>query len=414
MRLSTFFRRVLGLARTRVRSVQLIEGPDGVEVVVDVVPQWRKKRCGSCGRHARRVHGTEGKLRVWRHLGVFGTVVLLRCLVHRVLCPRCGVKTMEVPWARPGSVFSRAFEDEVAWFLQRTDQTTTSTFFGISWPTAGRIARRVVKEKLGAELLDGLRLIGVDEISYGRPRKFVTVVVDHERGRIVWAGEGKSEATLAAFFEELGSERSARIEVVSMDMSAAFAKAVKNNAPNAEVVYDRFHVIQLLNQALDELRRAEMRAAPNEAYKKGLKGSRFAMLKNSWNCTPKDADKLSTVQHSNQRLFRGYLLRETFQNVYAVDLPEEADEHFNAWYRWARRSRLGPFRRVAATFKTHWAGVRRFIERRLTNAAVEAYNGKARMLSHRAFGFHSAKAFIAMLKLCCSGVTLSPLGQGHP
>ncbi len=414
MRLSAFFRRVLGLARTRVRAVELIEGTHGVEIAVDVAPQWRRERCGACGRRARRVHGIAGKLRVWRHLGLFGAVVSLRCRVHRILCRRCGVKTMEVPWARPGSVFSRAFEDEVAWFLQRTDQTTTSTFFGISWPTAGRIARRVVKEKLGAKLLDGLKLIGVDEISYGRPRKFVTVVVDHERGRIVWAAEGKSEATLAAFFQELGTERSARIEVVSMDMSAAFAKAVKNNAPKAEIVYDRFHVIQLLNQALDEVRRAEMRAAANEAYKKGLKGSRFALLKNSWNCTPKDVGKLASVQRGNQRLFRAYLLRETFQNVYAVDLPEEADEHFDAWFGWARRSRLEPFRRVAATLKSHWLGVRRFLERHLTNAPVEAYNGKARMLSHRAFGFHSAKAFIAMLKLCCSGLTLSPIGQGRP
>jgi len=338
----------------------------------------------------------------------------LRCEVHRVLCRRCGVKTMQVPWARPGAVFSRCFEDEVAWFLQRTDQTTTSTYFGISWPTAGRIARRVVKEKLGGELLDGLRLIGVDEISYGRPRKFVTVVVDHERGRIIWAGEGKSEATLAAFFDELGLERSTGIEVVSMDMSASFAKAVRNKAPQAEIVYDRFHVIQLLNQALDEVRRAEIRIAATDAYKKHLKGARFALLKNSWNCTPRDGELLSSVQRGNRRLFRGYLLRETFQNVYAVDLAHEADEQFRGWYQWARRSRLDPFRRAAKTIKEHWSGVRRFLERRLTNAAVEAYNGKARMISHRAFGFHSAAAFIAMLKLCCSGIALTPIGQGHP
>jgi transposase len=136
--------------------------------------------------------------------------------------------------------------------------------------------------------------------------------------------------------------------------------------------------------------------------------------KNSWNCTPKDELKLSTVQQTNKPLFRAYLLRETFQNVYAVDLVDEADTYFAEWYGWARRSRLAPFVRVAQTMKEHWQGIRRFIDHKITNAPVEGYNSKARMISHRAFGFHSAKAFIAMLFLCCSGIELSPLGQGRP
>ena len=221
MRLTTFFKRVLNLT-SPIRAVTVeTDGNEKPIVVVDIGTRARRLRCGGCQRKCRRRHGAEGKLRSWRHLGLFGITVKLRAEVHRVVCGRCGVRTSSVPWGRTGSVFTRQFEDEVAWFLQHTDQTTTATYFGISWITAGKIAQRVVAEKLDGSLLENLHFIGVDEISYGRPKKFLTVVVDHERGRVVWAAEGKSSETLGQFFELLGAERSSRIEVVTMGLEVS-------------------------------------------------------------------------------------------------------------------------------------------------------------------------------------------------
>lgn len=410
MRLETFFRRILGVTSASVKKVSFdpLEG-----VTIELEPR-SKRRCGECGRRGKRLHGREGKTRRWRHLGLFGCVVWLSSHLWRVLCRRCGVRTAAIPWARVGSLFTRAFEEEVTWFVQRTNRTAVAEYFGISWVTTGSIAARVVNEKLDSSLLSDLRFIGVDEIHYGRPKKFLTVVVDHERGRVVWAAEGKSSETLTRFFHELGPERCQAIEVISMDMSAAYAKSAALCVPQAEVVYDRFHVVRLLSDAIDQIRREEGQRVASEAQRKALKSSRFALLKNPWNLSRGERQKLSDIQRTNRRLYRAYLLKESFQEIYDSCTDQQADDRFAEWYGWARRSRLSPFVRVAQTIKVHWAGVRRFIELRLTNAAVEGYNSKIRMISHRAFGFHSAQALIAMIMLLCSGVQLSPLGHGRP
>lgn len=343
---------------------------------------------------------------------MFGVRVELQAEVSRVVCEQCGVRTTEVPWSRTGSVFTRQFEDEVAWFLQHADQTATATYFGISWVTVGKIARRVVAEKLDGSLLSDLRWIGVDEISYGRPRKFLTVVVDHKRGRVVWAAKGKSSETLKQFFEQLGAERAAKIEVVTMDMSAAYVKGVTECIPQAEIVFDRFHVVRLLLDAVDEVRREQMRDLEADD-RKDIKKSRFSLLKNPWNLTRKEQQKLNAIQLNNQPLYRAYLIKESFQIIYDSITVDEADRKFAEWYGWARRSRLAPFVRLAETLRGYWQGIRRFIELRITNARAEGTNSKIRMISHRAFGFHSAKALIAMIMLLCSGIVLSPLGQGN-
>ena len=411
MRLTTFLRKILRLTRTIIEGVQLEKLDEKQHIVIRARPRWLRVRCGSCGGRAVRLHGLQGKTRRWRHLGMFGQPVFLTCRVFRVYCRKCGVKTMAVPWAQPGSVFTRVFENEVAWFLQRTDQTTTARYFGISWLTAGRIAQRVVAKELDGALLKDLRFLGVDEISYGRPRKFLTVVVDHEMGRVIWAHEGQDSATLGRFFEQLGKEQRDQILVVSMDMDEAFKKAVRQWLPNAEIVYDRFHVVQLLNRAVDEVRRSEFRQTEGE-LRSTLKATRWALLKNPWNLTRKERGKLSSVQQTNKRLYRAYLLKETFQRVFTSESLKAAEREFKDWFAWARRSKLAPFKRLANTFRTHWPGIRRFLEWGLTNAPVEGMNSKIRMISHRAFGFHSAEALIAMIMLCCSGIQLLPLGHG--
>jgi transposase len=408
MRLTTFFKNLLRLA-SPVSKVEV--GGDERAILIDVSLPKRGLKCGECGRRARRKHGLEGKLRSWRHLSCLGYPVELRSVVYRVMCDRCGVRTMGVPWARTGSVFTRGFEDEVAWFLQRTDQTTCSSYFGIAWETAGKIARRVVHEKLDGSLLKNLRNIGIDEISYGRPRKFLTVVVDHDRGRVVWAGEGKSSETLGKFFGLLTAEQRASIQVVTIDMSAAFIKSIRENVPHAEIVFDRFHVIQLLTAAIDEVRRVEMRAARPGEERNSIKGSRYPLLKNHYNLKSSDLESLASLQKNNRRLYRAYLMKEAFQDIYTAKSAEQADRRYSRWRDWVTRSNIEPLKQLCRTLSSHWDGIRGFFIHRITNARAEGMNSKIRMLSHRAYGFHSAPAAIAMMQLCCSGITIEPLGH---
>jgi transposase len=402
-----------------VSAVTLESEPDAPQptLVITVAPTAaQRQRCAQCGRKSRRRHGAQPHVRSWRHLGAGGLRVLVRAAVGRVVCSQCGVKTTAVPWGRPAARFTRAFEDEVAWFLQQADQTATARYFGISWVTVGQIATRVVAEKQDAARLTDLRFLGVDEICYGRPTKFLTVVVDHEMQRVVWAAEGKRSETLNQFFAVLGPTGCAALEVITMDMSAAFAKSVATHAPQAEIVYDRFHVVRLVLDAVDEVRRDEARrlaaGAGSPAARAELKRSRWALLKNPWNLQLRERQKLAALQQNNARVYRAYLLKESFQAIYDAPTPAVADARFAAWYAWARRSKLAPLVRVAATVRTHWAAIRRFIDLRITNAGVEGYNSKIRLISHRAYGFHSGAALIAMIMLLCSGITLTPIGQG--
>ena len=237
-------------------------------------------------------------------------------------------------------------------------------------------------------------------------------MVNHLTGRVIWSGKGESAATLKGFFAQLGAEGRRPIEVVTMDMDAAFEKAVRESLPQAKIVYDRFHVVQLVNEAVDETRRDEVRGATNKAEAKVLKKTRYATLKNPWNLTRREKEKLSELSKKNRRLYRAYLLKEAFLEVFETRDPEEADQIFKEWYGWARRSRLEHIRRLAQSLRDRWAGIRRYVELTVTNGIVEGFNAKIRMLSHRAFGFHSAEALIAMIYLCCSGIKIRPMGYG--
>jgi transposase len=318
------------------------------------------------------------------------------------------VRTERVPWARPRSDFTRPFEDAVGVLAQKLDHTAVADFIGIAWITVGRIAARLVNEKLHVDRFENLRRIGVDEISYRKRHKYITVVVDHDTGRVIWVGEGKSSKALGAFFEELGAERAARIELVSIDMSAAFIKAIQEAVPHAQIVFDRFHVARLAQDAVTEVRRAEMRKLADDE-KRWLKGTRWILLKRPENRTSKDEARLAVIQKTNAPVYRAVLLKESFLEIFNNSDPDQAEADVKAWLRWAARCRLKPFVRLGKTVRKYLTGILAFIGSRLTNARLEGTNNKIRLLSHRSYGLHSAASLIAMVYLCCANITLPQL-----
>jgi transposase len=313
-----------------------------------------------------------------------------------------------VPWAPHASGFTHDFEELVAYLAQVTDKTQVTKLLGISWITVGAIVRRVVARKRDPDLLEGLRSIGVDEFSYRKRHNYVTVVVDHDRQRVVWAREGHDAATLKAFFEELGPERCAELECVTIDLSGAFIKAVQEGAPKARIVFDRFHVQRLASDALDQVRREQLQDLRGTPEGRELFRTRFALLKNPWNLTASERGRLSAVQRTNASLYRAYLLKETLAKALDYRQPARALRELQRWLAWAARSRLSPFVRVGRTIRKHLEGVLAYVRERLTNAFLEGTNNRIRMITHRAFGFHTPHAVIAMIFLCCSGIDLTP------
>jgi transposase len=396
VRVTRLFNQLLGLQGLSVIGVR---HEDGV-FVLGVRRRFERLTCPGC---RRKVRGRfEEKERRWRHLSLWGQEVILEGTIRRLRCPRCEtVRTEAVPWARPGSKFTRLLEDAVALLAQKLDHTAVAQFAGISWVTVGAIARRVVAEKLDPVRLQDLRRIGVDEISFRRRHKYLTVVTDHDTGRVVWVAEGRSSEVLKSFFRELGPAGCERLEIVTMDMSAAYEKAVRDCLPRAEIASDHFHLARLAPGALNEVRRSLMRQAEGAA-KAAIKRTRWPLLYRMENASAADLERLGQLRPV-EPLGRSYLLQEDLLDILRrrVPRPEEA---LRTWLRWAARCRLQPFVRLGRTLRRRLQGVLALLRERITNGLAEGMNNKIRLLSHRAYGFHSAAPLIATIYLCCSGI----------
>lgn len=403
MRWNTVLRTLLCLKDSRILKCSF----DEKGMICDVaISARRKPRCGRCGEKSS---GYDRHVRTWRHLDLAGMICTLRATIRRVDCKDCGVVVEEVPWASHAAKVTYAFEDLTGYLAQRCDRTTISKLLRVSWVTVGNIIDRLVarKQKQRGDRLNGLRYIGVDELSYRRHHKYVTVVVDHERGEVVWVAEGKSAATLGRFFKELGPERCAALEAVTIDMSGAYIRAVSDASPEAQIIFDRFHVQRLAHEALDEVRREEVRGS-SASQKSSLKGLRWVLHKSDWNLTHLEREKLENLPKTNEPIFRAHMLKESLVAILDRRQIHVAEAKLNEWIRWAWYCGLKPFEKLSRTILKHKEGILAYVRTRLNNGRTEGFNGKARTITRRSYGFHSVQNLIAMLFLCCGGITLIP------
>jgi transposase len=394
---------ILGQKKTKVLSFCV----EDMGIVVDVKPSASVPYCSGCMCPVHEVH--DARSRLWRHLDLAGMELRLRYRMRRVDCPRCGTCVELVPWADPGSWFTQDFEEHVAYLAQTADKTTVADTMRVAWRTVGSIVERVVARFRPGDPLDNLTHIGIDELSYRKNHEYITVVIDHVSKRVVWARPGKDAATLAEFFKELGPERCAKIEAVTLDMSAAFVKAVTDAGLGEKMIFDRFHVEELANKAVDEVRRAEVRAEDGAAHAKVLKRTRYILLKRPWNLSAIESEKLSRMQKVNSPIYRAYLMKETLGEILDNRDVDVARVKLHELIGWAQRSRLEPFKKLAITIKQHFEGILAYIPERLNNGRTEGMNGKIRTITRRSFGFHSASNLIALIFLCCSGIALQPV-----
>ena len=267
-------------------DVVLEEGGEGEAATLVVAVRLRcgdQGRCGKCRKRCPREDRGEGRRR-WRHLDLGVVRSVIEAAAPRVRCPEHGVVVAWVPWARHAARHTRAFDDTVAWLAVRTAKTAVCELLRISWRVVGRIVTRVSSDaQAKVDRFAGLTRIGVDEISYKRGHRYLTVVVDHDRNRLVWAAVGRDEATLRKFFDELGESRCAAITLVSADAAPWIATVVGERCPNATLCLDPFHICQWASKALDEVRREVWNAARRDgqtAVACELKDARSALWKN--------------------------------------------------------------------------------------------------------------------------------------
>jgi transposase len=409
------WQRVLGLARTVIEAVELDEHDD--VVVVSVRPRnGVRRRCGRCGTRAPWYDRGEGRRR-WRGLDLGEVRVVLEADAPRVNCATHGPTVVEVPWARHGAGHTRAFDDTVAWLAIQCSKSAVVELMRVAWRTVGSIITRVSADiDATVDRFAGLVRIGIDEISYKRHYRYLTVVVDHDSGRLVWAAPGRDEATLARFFDALGDERARAITQVSADGAEWIERVVSARCPQAVICADPFHVVRWATDALDVERRRALNQASGRRHidptsgrralalgnARAIKRARYALWKNPERLTTRQQHQLEWIAKTDPRLWRAYLLKEALRYVFAVK-GQEGKEALDRWITWARRSRLPAFIELQRRIVKHRAAINATLDSGLSNALIESTNTKIRLLTRIAFGFRSPDALIALAMLALGG-----------
>jgi transposase len=420
------FRALLGVEKVVIERTEVED--DGAVLIVHARPvRAAGGRCGVCRRRSGRYDAGEGRRR-WRALDAGTARVFVEADAPRVRCPQHGVVVAHVPWARHGAGHTVAFDQTVAWLATQCSKTAVTVLMRIAWRTVGAIVARVWSdvEKLG-DRLDGLTRIGIDEISYKRGHRYLTVVVDHDSGRLVWAAPGRDRATLRGFFDQLGPERSAAITHVSADQADWITEIVTERSPQAIQCADAFHVVKWATEALDEVRRDAWNQARRSGQTKGhgygvrvatgdarhLKGARYALWKNPDNLTERQRDKLAWIAKTNPRLHRAWLLKEALRYVFTVK-GAAGKIALERWLSWARRCRIPAFVRLARRIKAVRDHIDATLDHALSNALVESVNTKIRLLTRIAFGFRSPDALIGLAMLSLGGHRPALPGRANP
>ena len=460
MRVTSAFNRLLDLTGVWVKSVRF--EPD--RVVVRVALKRRRLHCPKCSYTTPHRESKQHHDSVWRHVDLGARRRLeIRARLRRLRCPEHGALVEGVPFARYGARFTRDFEDLVAWLMTKTDRTATCRLVRIDWEPAGRIIKRVGDELLPADRLGDLFEISLDEVAWRKGHRYLTLIGDHREGCVVWGTEGKGQADANQFFEALdpppaedpsapvatsswepvpaimvpfgpcptvaagegihaawlepGIEldpqlvaRASRLQAVSMDMTGGYAKSVRDHAPQATIVIDNYHVVALATKALDEVRRErwnELRAL-DPATAKEFKHARWSLLKNPEDLTDRQAQTLTALTASGGKLARAWALKEMVHEIFKRGLTVAAVERLiDRLLSRLSRSRLQPFVRLGRTIRKHREGILAARRLNLSNARAEALNNKVKLIVRRAYGFHSARAAVALILLACGPVTLT-------
>ena len=402
MLIETFIRKQLGLKAHRVTKVESRE--DSLIIFIDRMGK-RLLRCGVCGKRCLHIHSVR-KEREWQDLSMRQSRLILRYGPRRVECPRCGVRVEEVPWAEPWARVTRALSNAVARLARELSWQGTARQYGLNWKTVAGIVKRAVDYGLRNRKRLPVHVIGIDEVSRRKGQVYLTVVYDLERRLLLWVGEDRTEEAVKKFFTaEMGRRRCSTLQVVCMDMWASYVNLVREHAPQAQILFDRFHIVKHLQEAVDEVRRSQMRRLIGRE-KVTFKSTRWLLLKNPWNLTSEQKERLSTLVRWNTPIVRAYYLKESCQLFWEYRQPKRAQDYLRKWMSSAMRSRLEPFKKFVRMLRSHLDGILPWTQLRLSNAGVEGMNNKIKSISHRSFGFRSAQYFIAAIYHCCARLPL--------
>jgi len=356
--------------------------------------------CPDCKAADCPVHDTAKK--TWRHLDFFQHQAFLHARTPRIDCSTCGVRQVEVPWARPGSGFTLLFEALSMTLIMHMPVAAVARLLDVHDTRLWRVVHHYVETALAEMDLCALTRVCIDETAAKRGHNYISLFVDIDARRVVFIADGRGASTVAKFADHVDAHNSdaSRIKEVCIDMSGAYIAGVTENLTEAEITFDKFHVMKLIGDAVDKVRRAEVKSRPE------LKGSRYLWLKNDQNLSAEQKAARTSLAAANLKTGRAWAMRLTFQDIYKEPSRGWAALMFDRWCSWARRSRLEPMKDLAATLFRHRDGILAWFDSHIANGLIEGINSLVQAAKAKARGYRTIRNLKAITYLVAGKLDL--------
>ena len=404
MESASLFTVALGLqAPWEVRKVNFDPQSGRIDFTVGFV-RGTRFRCPHCGAEHQAVHDTQS--REWRHLNFFQFQAYIQAKVPRVRCAACGkISQVAVPWARPNSGFTQLMEALIVALCQAMPVRQVAQLLSVSDMRVWRVLDHYVTQARAQEDFSQVSAVGLDETAVRRGHHYISLFHDLDGARLLFATEGRKAEVVEQFAEDLEAHGGCaeNIRDVCIDMSASYRSGVEAHLPWANITFDAFHVIQLANKAVDEVRRQEVKSNPL------LKRTRYLWLKDKHDWSRRQILQYADLRRLNLKTHRAYRIKESLREIFQLaNSREEAETLLERWYSWARRCRLEPMKALAKTLKAHWDGILNAFDSKLTNGRVEAANGQIQAAKAKARGYGTVGHLITIAYLVAGKLTALP------
>ena len=401
------YRRILGIeAPWQVERVELKLKDGEVHVYLTHKDnlEWACAECGALG--PLYDHQPE---RQWRHLDTCQFHTILHAAPPRSQCPEHGVRVVKLPWAEASSRFTALFEALAIEWLKHASQKAVGERLRLSWDEIHGILERAVERGLARRQAEEIPQLGVDEKAFRKGHKYLTLVNDLTRNRVLYVAEDREQSSLDGFWSTITAEQRTSIQAVALDMWDPYVASLREHLPEAEkkIVFDKFHIAQHLGEAVDRVRRREHKVLKAEGDER-LTGTKYDWLRNHASMEGEQRREFTQLRQSELKTARAWALKETAMALYTYVYEKPARKHFHWWYNWAVRSRLQPIKEVAGMLKRRFENIITYLRHQITNAASESLNAKIQWVKYTARGFRNKQNFINAIYFHCGGLDLAP------
>lgn len=406
MQIEDHYGLLLGLhSPWEINSVDLKLEQQQVDIIVEYVSD--EGPCPECGTICPK--NDDRKLRTWRHLDTMQFATQLHCQLPRVRCKAHGAKTIDAPWAGKHSRFTLMFEAFAVRVLQAARSVEEARkLLGLNWHQVEAIKSRAVERGLKRREEVIIPYIGIDEKQFRSGHRYISSLVDLKGSRVLDVVEERTETACKTLISTaLTESQQSRVTAVALDMWKAYANAVMDKLPQADIVHDRFHISQHLNEAVDKVRRKENKQLVEQGDD-CLKGSKFFWLTNEENLKEKHIDSFDALKNADLKVARAWAIKELFRDFWSYGSADEARVHYEKWYSWAIRSRLEPIKEKARMIKNHLDNILTYFKHKISNAAAEGLNSKIQTVKANARGYRSFNGFRNSILFYCGGLDMAP------